>query len=123
MDDGGGFWIFLVSVAFIATLFLVMARLGDRKSDDLTMIIGIRTASTTKSAEHWYQAHRAARRPLLTGAVALGMCVPLILVVRLVATVDLAVLVGNISLGAAVLVFTVAAVWAAEKAARQVSEA
>lgn len=120
MDDGVGFWIFLVSVVFIATLFLVIARLGDRKSDDPTMIIGIRTASTTKSAEHWYQAHRAARRPLLTGAAAIGMC---LLVVRAVATVDLAVLVGIISLGAAVLVFTVAAVWAAEKAARQVSGA
>lgn len=120
MSDVAMLWMIAGYTLFVALILLAMARLGVRKNDNPTMILGIRTAATTRSAEHWFQAHRAASRYNLMGAVVVALCVPMMLTIGLAVDAGLGFRLGGLAAAISTGIFLVLAVIAAVRAARMV---
>lgn len=120
MSDVAMLWMIAGYTLFVALIFVAMAHQGVRKSEHPTMILGVRTAATTRSPEHWFQAHRSARRYLLMGAVTVAMCVPLMLTVGLAIDPGLGYRLGGLAVGVSAVLFLVLGVSAAVRAARRV---
>lgn len=120
MSDTAMLWMIAGYTLFVALIFFAMAQLGVRKSENPTMILGVRTAATTRSPEHWFQAHRAARRYHLMGAVTVALCIPLMLTVGLTADPGLGFRLGGLAVGVSAVTFLVLAVTVAVRAARRV---
>lgn len=123
MSDQATLWLVAGATLFVAAMFFAMAQMGTTRTEHPSMILGIRTAATTRSPEHWYQAHRAARPHNLLGAVTVALCVPLMFAVGTAADPVLGLRVGSLAVALNLVVFGALAVVKAVRAAREVDSA
>lgn len=123
MSDEATMWMIAGYTLLIALIFWGMAQMGVKRSENPSMILGIRTAATTRTPEHWYQAHRAARPYNLMGAVAIALCVPLMLTIGFAADPGLGFRLGSLAVAVSGVVFVVLAVTTAVRAARRIDSA
>lgn len=120
MSDVANMWMMAGYIVFCACLFYLMARVGKGESDHPQMFLGIKTSTTTKSPEHWYAAHRAARGTMLTGASALLLTVPMMITVGYAVDMGTGFAVGLISTLACIIIIGGIALVIGERAARRV---
>lgn len=120
MSDEATLWMVSGYTLLIALVFFGMAQMGVKRSKNPSMILGIRTAATTRSPEHWFQAHKAARPYNLMAAVTITLCIPLMLTIGLLVDPLLGLRLGGLAVAISGIVFVILAVTVAVRAARHV---